>query len=153
MIRQATHLDLTELSALRLRSKAHWGYDPAFLEACKQELTLTKDDLGPSLVLHETKGCIDAVVMVKLAAGAAEMESLYIDPQAMGLGLGRIMFEWALSYARDEGAKKMCLTADPNAESFYARMGAFVTGRSPSGSIPNRFLPRMEILISKRQAS
>jgi hypothetical protein len=33
------------LSDLALRSKGHWGYDQAFLDACRAELTLTPEDI------------------------------------------------------------------------------------------------------------
>ena len=33
------------LSELALRSKGHWGYDQAFLDACRAELTLAPEDL------------------------------------------------------------------------------------------------------------
>jgi hypothetical protein len=33
------------LSELALRSKGHWGYDQAFLDACRAELTLTPQDV------------------------------------------------------------------------------------------------------------
>ena len=44
-LRPARIEDLEALSALCLRSKAHWGYDAAFMAAWGQELTLTP--LGP----------------------------------------------------------------------------------------------------------
>ena len=34
------------LSELALRSKAHWGYDAAFIEACRDELSVDADRLG-----------------------------------------------------------------------------------------------------------
>jgi GNAT superfamily N-acetyltransferase len=39
-IRAARPEESAELGALALRSKAHWGYDQAFLDACREELTI-----------------------------------------------------------------------------------------------------------------
>ena len=38
VIRAARSDELAELHALALRSKAHWGYDDAFMAACSDEL-------------------------------------------------------------------------------------------------------------------
>ena len=39
-VRAARPAEAEAISALALRSKAHWGYDPAFLEACREDLTI-----------------------------------------------------------------------------------------------------------------
>jgi hypothetical protein len=39
------------LSELALRSKGHWGYDQAFLDACRAELTLTPRDIETHQVI------------------------------------------------------------------------------------------------------
>jgi hypothetical protein len=38
IIRPAQADEVEALTALALRSKAHWGYDDAFMEACRAEL-------------------------------------------------------------------------------------------------------------------
>ncbi|MGI5472915.1 hypothetical protein [Streptomyces sp. CA-132043] len=40
LIRPAFATEAETLSDLALRSKAHWGYDTAFLGACRDELTV-----------------------------------------------------------------------------------------------------------------
>jgi hypothetical protein len=44
-LRDAQQNQLPSLSALCLRSKAVWGYDDAFMIACRTELTLIPDEL------------------------------------------------------------------------------------------------------------
>ena len=46
-----------------------------------------------------------------------------------------------------QGAKTLEVDADPNAEVIYARLGFRTIGRSPSGSIPGRWLPRMALSL------
>lgn len=41
VLRRARASDAAALSALALISKAHWGYDEAFMQACHDELTYT----------------------------------------------------------------------------------------------------------------
>jgi hypothetical protein len=49
-IRPARPGEAAALSALAMRSKAHWGYDQEFLEAVRPVLTFTEADLAGSPV-------------------------------------------------------------------------------------------------------
>ncbi|HEY6741630.1 MAG TPA: hypothetical protein VI110_04665, partial [Lapillicoccus sp.] len=46
------------LSDLALRSKAHWGYGAAFLEACRDELTLRPEQAAGTRVLRDSVGTV-----------------------------------------------------------------------------------------------
>jgi GNAT superfamily N-acetyltransferase len=52
------------------------------------------------------------------------LDHLWIAPHAMGRGIGRALFEHAAGEARRLGHETLKIEADPNAEGFYARMGA-----------------------------
>jgi GNAT superfamily N-acetyltransferase len=135
--------ELDHLSALCLRSKAVWGYDAAFLEACRRELTLTASDLQEScLQLAEDEAGIAALVQVSLLGADAVLEKLFVEPARLRTGAGRLLFRWAAHAARVAGATRMSIDADPGAAAFYVRMGARPAGMVPSGSIPGRLLPR-----------
>ena len=146
MIEQAHKADLPAIADLCLRSKAHWGYDAAFLEACRDELSPGADALGPGLVVWRAEG-IDAMAQVTVDGDRAELEALFVAPESIGKGLGRALFRWALDHAAKMGARSMSVTADPFAAPFYERMGARRTGLTPSGSIAGRMLPRYEIPV------
>ena len=137
--------ELSAISDLCIRSKAYWGYDDAFMEACRSELTWVPSDLtdGRAAVASDDGG-LRAVAQVTVSGDVADLERLFVDPAAMGDGLGRRMFEWAVSVARAEGATRMTIEADPDAAPFYKRMGAVEVGTAPSGSIPGRRLPLLE---------
>ena len=49
-IRRARPEEAGVLSALALRSKAHWGYDADFLAACRDDLTLIPEEIATSMV-------------------------------------------------------------------------------------------------------
>src|SRR5262245_34275426 len=54
--------ELAALTDLCLRSKAVWGYDEAFMRACRAELTLTQRDLETSrLQVAERDGAVVGV--------------------------------------------------------------------------------------------
>jgi GNAT superfamily N-acetyltransferase len=132
------------LSALALRSKAHWGYDSAFLEACRAELTLAPDDVIRDRVsVAEAGGAVAGFVALAGASPEGELTFLFVDPPFMGSGVGRALFAAALETARAEGFRSLTVESDPDAEAFYLRMGAWRDGSVASGSIPGRELPRL----------
>ncbi|TRW96586.1 GNAT family N-acetyltransferase [Paracoccus sp. M683] len=149
LIRDAVLADLDELGDLCLRSKAHWGYDADFMAACRDELTLKPDDLARSRVaLLAQGGRLLAVVQLTLGHGpAAELEKLFVAPEAIGCGAGRDVLGWAADRAREAGAERLECDADPHAEGFYLRAGAVRVGMVPSGSWPGRMLPRMMLRL------
>jgi GNAT superfamily N-acetyltransferase len=134
--------DLPDLSALCLRSKAHWGYDAVFMAACREELTLTETDLVTSaLTAAYRDGSLAGVAQVKTEENGAEIWKLFVDPPHMGTGVGRQLFAWCVAEARKLDAAELRIEADPEAVPFYQRMGAKIAGSAPSGSIPGRRLP------------
>ncbi len=145
-LRDATSADLEALSDLCRRSKAVWGYDQAFLDACADELNITYDDLLSKDVKVALQGDhIIGVASLELDGDEAELGTLFIDPEWMGCGAGRVLLDWACTTARGYGVKRLTIDSDPNAEGFYARMGARKVGWAPSHSLPGRMLPMMQM--------
>ena len=58
---------------------------------------------------------------------------LFVEPALLGAGIGRRLFEWATATARNLGAVRITIEADPGAVPFYERMGA----RQQAWSRPN----------------
>jgi GNAT superfamily N-acetyltransferase len=77
----------------------------------------------------------------------AFLEDLFVDPDAMGQGVGRQLFLRAASVAREWGAGVMEFESDPFAESFYLRLGAERVGMSPSQLLPGRSIPLMRYAL------
>lgn len=145
-LRPARVDELAELSELCRRSKAVWGYDPDFLDACCNELTVTMADLQQTcLQVAEDDDVVVALAQVSLNADGAVLEKLFVRPERLRSGAGRLLFQWAVGTARGAGARRMSIDADPDAAGFYRRMGARQTGLVASGSIPGRMLPRLII--------
>jgi predicted N-acetyltransferase YhbS len=73
----------------------------------------------------------------------------------MGSGIGRALFERSKRRAAERGASVLELSADPNAEGFYARLGAQRIGEIPAGmnGEENRVLPRMRINLDSPLSS
>jgi hypothetical protein len=146
ILRSARADELDALTDLCLRSKAVWGYDRAFMEACRDELTLTQEDLRETkLQVAERDGAIVGMAQVSAEGATAYLEKLFVDPGQLRGGAGRTLFAWAKTASTECGATHLVIEADPDAAPFYRRMGARDDGVAPSGSIPGRFLPRLTV--------
>lgn len=135
------------LTALAHAAKQHWKYPQEWIDSWKFDLTLTPEFIAThevfvALADDAIVGCCALVV----SEGFAELEHMWIDPAQMGKGVGRALFEYATRRALDLGYRELLLSADPNAEGFYERMGAKRIGETPADMFGNsRVLPRMRI--------
>src|SRR5687768_12500924 len=148
-IRRAGPEEAGALSALGLRSKAHWGYDAEFLAACRDDLTLSVDDIASSSV-YVCDG-VDAPLgfyrLVLRDDGVAELDALFVEPTAMGQGVGRSLWRHAVATAATLGCSEMIWQSDPQAVGFYLAMGARRAGDSESTVTPGRMLPLMRFRL------
>ena len=145
-LRDARKSELPSLSELCLRSKAVWGYDDAFMTACRAELTLHPEELrSTSLQLAVRDSTVVGLTQVKVTDTDADLLKLFVEPALLRSGVGRLLFEWATARARGLGAVRMMIEADPGAVPFYERMGARHAGFAPSQSILGRMLPCMQM--------
>jgi len=141
-IRKPKIVELHQINDMVMRSKAHWGYDAEFLEACREELTFTTRQLSSnSIRVADDQGRIIGIVKLEIALPVAVLDKLFVDPLAIGTGAGRALYDWAIDRAKHSTASRMEIDSDPGARGFYERMGARLVGKTPSGSIANRFLP------------
>lgn len=146
ILRDARIDELAALTELCLRSKAVWGYDEAFMQACRAELTLAPRDLQTSRIqIAESDDKIVGVAQVSVEGANASLDKLFVEPKLMRSGAGRRLFAWVVEAAREQGASTLVIEADPDAAPFYRRMGARDDGFAPSGSIPGRLLPRLKL--------
>jgi GNAT superfamily N-acetyltransferase len=147
-IRPARIGEAAEISALALRSKGHWGYSREFMEACRAELTLRPEQVAAHRThVAEEGGVLLGFFTVTGAPPEGELDCLYVDPAAMGRGVGRALLDAAVALARRDGFHALAIHADPHAEDFYLRRGATRAGDVASGSIPGRRLPLLRLAL------
>jgi len=143
-IRVPTIAELSGLSDLCFRSKAVWGYDEEFMEACRGELSFAPRDLAStSIAVAEHDGKPIGVAQVKVVDGKADLLKLFVEPTALRSGIGKALLVWVTGVAKRLGATQLTIEADPDAAPFYRRMGAYDVGEAPSGSVPGRMLPKL----------
>lgn len=142
------------MSALAMRSKAYWGYSPAFMAACRHELRIPPGDIanGPAEYhVAEQAGRIVGFCGAAPAHGLQyELEALFVEPAHIGTGIGRRLIRHALGRVAERGGRSLVIQGDPNAERFYRAAGGEHTGHRESLSVPGRFLPVFTIRVPAR---
>jgi len=143
-LRSLTEDQFADASQLCLRSKAYWGYDQKFLEACRHELTITEKDLkSGSIIAAEDRHGLVGIAQVSIDNDGCYLEKLFVDTDRIGTGVGKVLFAWAVDTARGLAANEIIIEADPGAVPFYERMGCIAAGEVASGSVAGRVLPRL----------
>jgi N-acetylglutamate synthase-like GNAT family acetyltransferase len=147
-IRPASKDEVGMLSELALRSKGHWGYDAAFLEACRAELTITPARIDRETVWVAVEaGEVVGFCSLLVEGENAELTDLFVDPVRIGSGVGQALWDRSVATSREKGATRIRIESDPHAEQWYLKRGAVRVGEAPSGSIPGRVLPLLEFVV------
>jgi GNAT superfamily N-acetyltransferase len=150
VIRRARPEEAEALRELAHRSKAYWPYDAEFLKAVAPMLILEPRHVRTQEVhVLEMRGSVAGWHRVTFHGERAELEDLWLEPEWIGAGLGRTLFEHAVGVARDGGASRLEWDAEPYAEGFYRAVGGKEIGRTPSAAEPGRTLPRMRLALSR----
>lgn len=144
-LRPARQAEAAVLSAIAMDSKAHWGYDAAFMEGCRAEISVSPKEIEELTVVVAQIGPEVAgfYSLEPDGTGGGELHKLFVRPDYIGHGIGRRLFQDACQHANGAGFHAIFLDSDPYALGFYEQMGCSVIGEAPSGSIPGRKLPRM----------
>src|SRR5437773_12460220 len=148
IIRRAEVHEAPLLTDLMRRSKAHWGYDAAFMLAARPYLIVSSESIESGQVYGlEIEGTIAGFHYLKPsdAPGVVLLSDLFIDPASIGRGFGRYLWDHAVVTARAAGYQSMIFEADPNAVGFYERMGAVKIGERESTVQQGRMLPTIHM--------
>jgi ribosomal protein S18 acetylase RimI-like enzyme len=85
-------------------------------------------------------------VVLAVADGKCELDDLFVEPDRMRRGVGRMLVHDLATRAAAAGASHVDVIANPNALGFYARVGFEVTGQA-STQFGNA--PRMTLDLSR----
>jgi GNAT superfamily N-acetyltransferase len=125
VIRDSVPADLDALRDVYRRSSLSNDGDRASLLAHPEVLEFP----GPALVDGRTRvavaddGRLVGFATTLIAGDAAELDDLFVDPGWMRRGIGRALVLDAIEIARDRGAGRVEVTANPHALVFYQRAG------------------------------
>jgi GNAT superfamily N-acetyltransferase len=138
------------LTELTVRSKGYWGYDDSFLESARPELEFHAGKFSPDFhvyILEAEDGPLGYCSLIPVDSYTVELYDLFIEPHHIGKGCGKQLWDYAVNLARSLGFSRLVLTADPNAEPFYAHQGAVRIGEKTSPLLSDRALPVMEYIL------
>lgn len=146
-IRPARPDDSTRLTRLAHAAKRHWGYPEELMRLWKGELTITAEFLRGCPTYCAVQGSkILGFYAVSGEGATRELEHMWVDPKFMGQGIGRLLLEHAVELLCGQNCIRLRIVSDPNAESFYRRLGAVPVGEVPSRP-EGRRLPLLELRL------
>ena len=149
-IRKATVEDAALLTDVAFKAKGYWGYSDRFMNAWKDTLTITVEDIQSKVVyLLEEDKAIKGFYC--LCIETKELEALYVTPTYIGQGLGRVLWKDLLLKAQEYGLRGFQFKSDPNAYEFYLKMGAKRIIYVESTVIPLRIYPLMDYTFTPLQ--
>jgi GNAT superfamily N-acetyltransferase len=152
LLRRARPDEAARITAMVMRSKSSWGYSESFMELVAPDMTITPADIVADQVeVLDVDGAIVGMLRLQRHDDHAWLQDLFVDPSVMGRGLGRRLFQHAASCAREWGYRELRFESDPNAESFYLRLGAERIGAAPSSLVPGRELPQMRYQLERQR--
>jgi GNAT superfamily N-acetyltransferase len=138
VIRDASAAEQRSLTELQRRASLHWEAYREQLLAHPDAVELPVDQIEAGLVRVAELGAavVGFAVLLEPQQGACELDGLFVEPGHMGAGVGRSLIEDAMRIARDRGATRIEVVANPEAVAFYQRLG--FTGHE---QVPTRFGP------------
>ena len=148
-IRRARSDEAATLTEIAHAAKRHWGYPESWIKLWQLELTIAPEFIaGNDVFVAISDGQIAGCCALVLTGSLAELEHMWIRPDYIGTGLGRLLFERVQAEASARQIPELELSADPNAEGFYKHMGAIQIGEIAADIEGHaRVLPRMRIKL------
>ncbi|MEU8495841.1 GNAT family N-acetyltransferase [Streptomyces lavendulae] len=145
-VRAARDGEAAALTALVMRSKAYWGYDAGFLASCAPELAVREGELALRriAVAENGPGSLLGVTSLEVLEGepggapegeVARLGLLFVEPSAIGRGVGRLLYRDVLGRAAALGVRRLLIDSDPHAVGFYRAMGAVASAGAPPGLV------------------
>jgi GNAT superfamily N-acetyltransferase len=137
-VRDARPGESQALEALQWRASLHNPGDRAALMAHPDAIELPQWQIDDGLVrVVERVGAVAGfAVLLAPVCAVCVLDGLFVEPEVMRSGLGRVLVEDAVRIARQRGAASIEVIANPHAGGFYERLGF-----SGVGSVATRFGP------------
>lgn len=145
-IRDAELDEVTELEELQWRASLVWEEYREDLETHPDAIAVSSRDVaaGNVRVAEGPEGAILGFFVLGDRTGdAAELDGLFVEPDAMHRGIGRSLVADAVAVARSRGCERIEVTANPRALDFYVK-----TGFVDDGVVQTQFGPGLRMHLS-----
>jgi GNAT superfamily N-acetyltransferase len=123
-IRNGRGEEFERLREIAVAAKAHWGYELERVREWAQAGDFEPESLSRRLV-YVAEAQEEPIGWASLVprGEVGWLEDLWIEPQWIGRGVGRLLFEHVAAEARRLGARRLEWEGEPHARGFYERMG------------------------------
>jgi GNAT superfamily N-acetyltransferase len=145
-IRFARLSERAALEQLQRRSSLHQPMYRAQLEAHPDAIELPAGQIAAGLVrVAEQDGAlVGFAVLLDRSGDACELDGLFVEPEQMRGGVGRTLVDDAIRIARERGAMRIEVVANPQAVAFYEAVGFVENGEAQTRFGP---APRMSLAL------
>jgi ribosomal protein S18 acetylase RimI-like enzyme len=145
-IRAARTEEREALEALQLRSSVHQPLYREQLEAHPDAIELPAEQIaaGHVRVAERDGELLGFLVLLERDGDGCELDGLFVEPERMRGGVGRRLVDEAARMARERGAARIDVVANPQAVAFYEAVGFTTVGEAPTRFGP---APRMSLRI------
>jgi ribosomal protein S18 acetylase RimI-like enzyme len=152
LIRDARPSEASALEALQRRASDVWEEYRAQLAAHHDAIAPPHQAIaeGRLRVAVDTSGQpLGFSVVLAIKDGRCELDDLFVEPEWMRYGIGRLLIHDVATRAAEAGANHVDVIANPNALGFYSRLGFNVIGAASTrfGSAPRMTL---DLVLSPR---
>jgi ribosomal protein S18 acetylase RimI-like enzyme len=145
LIRNARAEEAYALESLQRRASDVWAENRAPLAAHPDAIAAPHQAIAEGRV----RVAVDASgrrlgfsVVLSVEDGRCELDDLFVEPEVMGMGVGRVLVDDFAMRAAAGGASYVDVVANPNAQGFYSRLGFEITGETATrfGNAPHMTL-------------
>jgi len=138
-VRRPRAANLAEINRVIAASKSHWDYPATYLDAALPLLVIDQSYLAGHLCFEIVDETSSVVCFFAVAAdGDAQLlDHLWVRPDRLGQGIGRLACEHVFSLARRRGWKVLRVLPDPPACGFYRKLGFEDTKLRVSSRVPD----------------
>src|SRR3954447_19588290 len=146
-VRAAEVSERAALEQLQLRSSMRYPMYRSELTAHPDAIELPAEQIraGHVRVAEQDGVVVGFAVLLERSGDACELDGLFVEPDRMGAGVGRRLVNDAKRIARERGATRIDVVANPQAVAFYEAVGF-----QPAGEAQTRFgpAPRMSLPVA-----
>lgn len=145
-LRDARPEEAPLLEALQRRASLVWEEDRAVLEAHPDAIRVPPDAIAEQRLrvaaAPDTDRPLGFAHLLPVAEQECELDGLFVEPDAFGRGLGRLLLQDAAARARAAGARRLFVVSGPGARGFYERHGFRLLD-----AVPTRFGPALQLQL------
>ncbi|HCB01663.1 MAG TPA: GNAT family N-acetyltransferase [Anaerolineae bacterium] len=144
----ATPNDADLLTDIAISAKRHWDYPEAWIQHWLPQLTISPEYISTNEVWMMIDDEAIAFYSISQTEEGYELGHLWVLPEYIGKGIGKQLLEHAFERCKLLNISALKIYADPNAQTFYEKMGAKQIDEYHSDLLgQDRVLPIMEIKL------